>query len=145
MVGTQTGSKTARHLTRKILYAVFVGVAGTVFLVFFLSTFLHAGEFSIFLPLIIAFNTAMTGYALIEKTKNFFSRKVLSSMLAGTANVLLAHSILNILFWIQSGAFICTRTDLAFFIVIGILCSGLGGALAVRYFKLGKSSGNRHS
>ena len=137
MIGTMTFLRNRFDLVGKIGYAVFAGVLGTVLFVLLLSTVVRLDEFTRLIPLIlVAFNTAVTGYALIEKTRDRLKHKLLSSIMAGVANVILTHTILNLMFFFQIDMFIFGVVDLIFFLITGLICSGLGGLLALKYFKI---------
>ena len=136
MISTVALFRNRFELLGKIGYAVLSGVLGTVLIVLFLSTFLYPDEFTRLLPIILAFNTAVTGYALIERTRDRFKHKLMSSIMAGAANVILTHTILNLMFFFQTDIYVFGVVDLIFFLITGLICSSLGGLLALKYFKL---------
>ena len=118
------------------LYSVSIGVVGAIILVGFLSSLMTSAAIDALLPVIIGFNTALTGYNVIEKTRDGFRRKRLVSMGAGLAVVLVATVGLNLLFWKLAGISLIGMGKLSLLTLVGIITSGLGGALAVRYLKL---------
>ncbi len=130
--------KRKSHLLGKVAYSIFVGVLGTIFIVWFLTTFLHSHETVKFIPWIMAFNTAVTGYSLLNKTRNHFIHKQIISTVAGALNVIIAYTTLNFLFFYAEGEFLLGRWDLILYLIIGIVCSGLGALLAIKYFDLKK-------
>lgn len=120
----------------KTLYSVSIGVLGTLILVAFLTSLLPAASISRLLPLIIGFNAALTGYNLIEKTRNGYTHKRLAALTAGLAVVAGAAVFLNLLFWKLAGSSLIGMEQLLMLLPVGIITSGLGGVLAVRYLKL---------
>jgi membrane associated rhomboid family serine protease len=130
--------KRKSRLLGKVAYSILVGVLGTILIVWFLTTFLHSHETVKFLPWIIAFNTAVTGYSLINKTRNHFKYKQTTSIVAGVLNVIITHTTLNFLFFYAEGEFLVGRWDLVLYLIIGIICSELGALLAIKYFDLKK-------
>ena len=121
-------------LLGKFVYSTFVGVFGTILLFLFSNTFLNVFEALSFIPWIIALNTAITGYSLLDKTKNLLTHKHVSSIGAGILNVIITYVILTLLFvYLVGESFFDTR-DLILFLIIGIVCSELGALLAIKYF-----------
>jgi hypothetical protein len=124
------------HLPGKCAYAVLVGVFGTILIALFLATFLHLSEVLRLVPFIIALNTALAGYTLVEKTRDQVRHKYLFSMGAGILTVLIAYAILAVMLSYWLGESFLGPLDLLIFLVIGVVCSELGAFLAVKYFKL---------
>jgi len=56
---------------------------------------------------------------------------------AGLAVVLVATLALNLLFWRIAGIRLVSLDKLLILVPVGLVTSWLGGALAVKYFKLG--------
>ena len=123
-------------LLGKSTYCILIGVFGAVVLVMFLTVFMDLYRVVSFIPWIIAFNTAITGYSLIDKTRNVLKYKHLSSICAGILNVIITYFLLSIISFYLFGENLFTKWDLALFLVIGIVCSELGALLAIKYFKL---------
>jgi hypothetical protein len=121
---------------RRIFRAILIGIGGNIILLLFLMTFLHIFEVIRFLPWIIAFNTAHTGYSLVDKTGKPRSHRKLVSALAGISNVLITTGILTLLVAVSFGDLILGFRDIGLFIVVGVLCSVGGTLLAARYYKL---------
>lgn len=130
--------KSKSHLMGKIAYSILAGVIGTVLIVLFLTTFLHSHETVKFIPWIIAFNTAITGYSLLNKTRHHFKYKQITSIGAGTLNVIITYVTLNFLFFYSEGEYLFSRLDLMIYLIIGIICSEFGAILAIKYFNLKK-------
>ena len=124
------------YLMGKFAYSIFAGVFGTILIFLFLNTFLHVFEAVRFIPWVIALNTAITGYFLIDKTKDLLRHKHLSSVSAGIVNVIITYALLTLLFFYLVGESLFNIWDLLVFLIIGIVCSELGALLAIKYFKL---------
>ena len=124
------------YLFRKSVQRLLIGVVGSVILVLFLTTFLHAHEVVKFIPWIIAFNAALTGYTLMDKTASLVNRKHIFSVFVGVINVVLTCTVLVILFIFLTGENVFTTWDLVFFIIIGVPFSLFGTWLAIKYSKL---------
>ena len=126
------------YLLGKIAYSIFAGVFGTIILVLFLATFLRIFEVVKFIPWIIALNTAITGYSLLDKTRDQLKYKQLFSISAGILNVIFTYVILSIISVNFLGEYLLGTWDFIVFLIIGVICSELGALLAIRYFKLKK-------
>jgi hypothetical protein len=123
-------------LLGKVAYCILTGVFGVAVLIVFLAVFMELYRIVSFIPWIIAFNTALTGYSLIDKTRDTFKYKQISSISAGIINVIITYFILSIVSFYMFGENLFTMWDFALFLVIGIVCSELGALLAIKYFKL---------
>ena len=124
-----------RDLPGKIAYAIFSGVGGTLLLVAFFAALLDAYQVFKYLPWMIAFNTAMTGFSIVEKTRDRMVRPHLTAVGAGMANVIITCVILMILTIYLFGENLISISTFLLFAVIGAVCSALGAWLAVTYFK----------
>ncbi len=123
-------------LLGKFAYSILAGVFGVAVLVMFLAVFMELYRVVPFVPWIIAFNTAMTGYALIDKTRDTLKYKQVSSISAGILNVIITYFLLSLSSFYLFGENLFSISDFALFMVIGIVCSELGALLAIKYFKL---------
>jgi len=123
-------------LLGKIASSILVGILGTIILVLFLATFLRVFEVIKFIPWIIAFNTLITGYSLLDKTRSQLKYKQLSSIGAGILNVVFTYVILSIMSVHLLGEYLLSTWDFIGFLIIGVVCSELGALLAVKYFNL---------
>lgn len=138
MTNTGIFLKERGDLVSKFAYSIFSGVIGSILLVAFLTLFIDIFRIVKFIPWIIAFNTAMTGYSLLDKTRDTLQHKHYSSICAGTVNVLITCGILILMSIYFLGENIFPIWDFMFFLIIGIACSLLGALLAIKYLKLGK-------
>jgi hypothetical protein len=138
VAGTVDSIRSKSNLLGKVAYSILAGALGTVLIVLFLTTFLRSHETVKFIPWIIAFDTAVTGYSLLNKTRNHFKYKQISSIGAGTLNVIITYTTLRILFFHSEGEYLLGMWDLIVYLIIGVICSELGALLAIKYFSLKK-------
>jgi hypothetical protein len=123
-------------LLGKAAYSILAGVFGAAVIVMFLAVFMELDRVVSFIPWIIAFNTAVTGYSLIDKTRHTLKYKQISSVCAGILTAIITYFLLSLLSFYLFGETLFSTWDLALFIIIGIVCSELGALLAIKYFKL---------
>ncbi len=120
----------------KTVYCILTGIFGTAVLIIFLAVFMEVYRIVPFVPWIIGFNTTMTGYSLIEKTRDTLKYKQISSISAGTINVIITCFLLSVFSYYSFDENLFSLWDFVFFIGVGIVCSELGALLAIKYFKL---------
>ena len=123
-------------LLGKAAYCILTGIFGTAVLIIFLAVFIELYRIVPFVPWIIAFNTAMTGYSLIDKTRDTLKYKQVFSISAGILNVIITYFLLSLSSFYLFGENLFSIWDFALFLIIGIVCSELGALLAIKYFKL---------
>ncbi|MBW2249220.1 MAG: hypothetical protein JRF60_00950 [Deltaproteobacteria bacterium] len=123
-------------LLGKFAYCILTGVFGVAVLAMFLAVFIELYRVVPFVPWIIAFNSAMTGYSLMDKTRDTLKYKQVSSIIAGILNVIITCLLLSIFSLYFFGENLFSIWDFALFLIIGIVCSELGALLAIKYFKL---------
>lgn len=138
MINTMGLTKNNFSLPGKIAYSVLSGVFGAILIIMFLSTFLHIFSVLKFIPWVIALNTAITGYSLLDKTRNQLKHKQLSSISAGILNVIITYLILGLISVCLFDENLIGYRNLLLYLIIGIVCSELGAILAIKYFKLKK-------
>ena len=124
-------SRLGRTLSR-----VAVGIIGVMILAGFLAALLTPKAVETLFPVIVGFNTALTGYSVIDKTRDAYKHKRLIATGAGAIVVLLATLATNFLFWQMAGVIPIAVGKLWVLMPVGIFTSWLGGALAIKYFKL---------
>lgn len=124
-----------RGLPGKVAYAIFSGVCGTLLLVVFCAAFMDVYQVVKYLPWMMAFNTAMTGFSLIEKTRDGIAHKHLAAVGAGLANVIITYGILTIFSFYFLGESPLGAQIFLILVAIGTVCSAIGAWLAVKYFK----------
>ncbi len=122
----------------KVFFSILAGSIGAVILVLFLSGMTLSAGVGNILPVIIGFNTALTGYMVLEKTRDSFKYKRVISIGSGVAMVLATAAFLNIMYFRGVGVFLISMQELATLLFVGIVTSGLGGMLAIKYFNLKK-------
>ena len=123
-------------LLGKFAYCILTGVFGVAVLAMFLAVFMELYRVVSFIPWIIAFNTAMTGYSLIDKTRDTLKYKQVSSISAGILSVIITYFLLSLSSFYLFGENFFSIWDFTLFLIIGIVCSELGALLAIKYFKL---------
>ena len=128
--------KEKASLLGKAAYSILTGIFGTAVLIAFLTVFMELYRIVSFVPWIIAFNTAMTGYSLLDKTRDTLKYKQISSISAGVLNVIITYFLLSLLSFYFFDENLFSIRDFALFLVIGVVCSELGALLAIKYFKL---------
>ena len=121
---------------KQIGWSILIGVGGNMLIFLFLMTFMHIFAAVKFIPWIIAFNTAVSGYSLIDKTRNRIKRKKLSAALMGAIIAIITCGLLVILsIFVVSENFL-TLPDFVFFLIIGVIGSTFGALLGIKYFRL---------
>lgn len=120
-------------LFKKIAYSIIVGVLGSLLLVVFFTTLMSYGTIEKLLPWVIGFNAALTGFNLINKTKNSLQYKRISAVGSGIMMVIITVVLINIIFFNLMGGYLIYIKDLIFLIAIGAVFSGLGAILAIKY------------
>ena len=125
-------------LLYQIASAVLIGVCGTILVIMFLATILPLSKAVNFIPWLIGFNTAVTGYSLVEKTRASLKHRHMASISAGISNVLITAGVLSGLSVYAIGINLVSTVDLMIFLVIGAACSEFGAWLGAKYHKLNK-------
>ena len=103
----------------KFIYAIFIGVFGSILLVMFFAGLMSIEIIERLLPFFIGFNAALTGYNLISRIKDRLKYKRIWSVLSGIIMVVCVALILNIAFYYLTGAYIVYMTDFLFLGLIG--------------------------
>ena len=120
----------------KVFYSILAGSLGAIILVLFLTGMTYTATIGNILPVVIGFNTALTGYMALEKTRDGFKHKRAVAVGSGAAMVLVTAALLNIMFFRGAGIFLIDAEQLMTLLFVGIITSGLGGMLAIRYLSL---------
>jgi hypothetical protein len=115
-----------------------IGVCGTILVIMFLATILPLSKAVNFIPWLMGFNAAVTGYSLVEKTRTSLKHRHLASIGAGISNVLITAGVLSGLSVYAIGINLVSTVDLMIFLVIGAACSEFGAWLGAKYHKLNK-------
>lgn len=127
-------------LLYRIASAVLMGVFGTIIVCTFLAAILPLSNVVSFIPWLIGFNTAMTGFSLVEKTRDSLKYRHIAAIGAGIANTLITVGALIGLSVYTIGMNLISPVDLAIFLAIGAACGEFGAWLAAKYHKLNKKS-----
>ena len=123
-------------LSKKIAYSIIVGVLGSLLLVVFFTTLMSYSTIEKLLPWVIGFNAALTGFNLINKTKNSLQYKRISAVSSGIMMVIITVVLINIIFFNLMGGYLIYIKDLIFLIAIGAVFSGLGAILAIKHLNI---------
>ena len=119
---------------RQIISAILIGAGGTLIILMFLATIMPLFKAVNFVPWLIGFNTAMTGYSVVEKTRTSLKYRHLVAIGAGLLNVFITALMLVLLSIYTFGANLFGLVDLLLFFIIGAVCSWIGAWLAIQYF-----------
>ncbi len=120
----------------QVLISICAGVVGCMILVLFFTALMPVVSFSGLMPWIIGFNSAVTGYMLLDKTRNSLKYKRLAALCAGCLVVIPVCGIIFFMIPSLSGFLTVTVAQLVWWLLIGIVFSGLGGLLAIKYLNL---------
>jgi hypothetical protein len=120
----------------KTAYSIVVGAVGVLVLVAFFNMVVTSADSLRYLPVIVAFNTALAGYMSLEKTRSYFRHKWLVAVISGTAVILLTFFSLNAFFMHITGLFLINLTQLLIMLAIGVGASWFGGVLAINHLGL---------
>ena len=129
-------SSDKRSLAGQFAYAVFTGVCGTLILVVFLNAILNVFQMIKFIPFIVAFNTAMTGYSLIDKCRERIRHKHAWALSAGLSTAVITVGLLLTFSFYFLGEDLLGLKMSLFLIIIGAVCSELGALLAAKYLNI---------
>ena len=124
------------RLTANLAFAILSGVLGTLIIAAFLLLFLNAYQVIRFIPFIVAFNAAMTGYSVIDKCRERIQRRYLWALGAGLTNVVVTFALLITLSIQLIGENLLSTKMFFLLLVCGAGCSLLGALLAVKYLKI---------
>ncbi len=124
------------NLLLEFIYAIFIGVFGSILLVMFFAGVMTIGAIEKLLPYIIGFNAALTGYNLICRIKNRLKYKRSWGLISGIITVIIVALILNITFLYFTGGTIVYMTDFLLLILLGAVFSWLGSILAIKSMDL---------
>jgi len=114
-------------------YSILAGVFGALILIIFLDGVLAFEPLMKLIPWILGFNAALTGYSLIDKTRERLPYKRLYAMGSGGLVVILVCLLLTLAF--DYGTLV-TIPQLVMYGVIGVVSSGFGAWLSTKYHHL---------
>jgi len=120
----------------QIIYSILAGVFGTLLVVLFFSGFMPLGITIKFIPWVVGFNAAVTGYTLMDRTRDKIRHKRAAAGGSGVLVALLTGIILNGLSRYVMGVYLILWPDMTVLMLIGAVLGWAGAALAIRYFNL---------
>ena len=120
----------------KTAASILSGIVGIVILVVFLNMLVSPVDSVSFLPFIVAFNAAATGYMVIDKTRSCFRFKRSVAVFAGAMTTIVGCACLNYLSLQITGLFFISPAELLSMLIVGCIAGWLGGALAIKYLNL---------
>ena len=120
----------------KIGTSIMVGAVGTLILAVFVAALFPVLPLTKLMPWFIAFNAALTGYMLLDKTGSRLHHKRLFALGAGVGVVVLVSLAWFFLMPPFTGLVLISWQDLLVWFGAGICFSGLGGILAIKYYQL---------
>lgn len=120
---------------RKIMRAILSGIGGNIVILVFLMTFLHIFEIVRFMPWVLAFNAAMTGFALVDKSGNHPVYLKTISAVAGVFTVMVTGGLFAAASVLLFGDLFLTLQDIGVFMGVGLVCSEIGTWLGVKYYR----------
>ena len=119
--------------------AVLAGVGGNVVLVHFLSGLMTAQPLTSLLDWIVGFNTALTGYMLVEKDRTGLPFRRGLCIGAGLANSGITIFAINYLYQLMWDFPLIAMSDAVILLTIGAILGLVGGLLAEKYLKFKKN------
>ncbi len=115
--------------------AVLAGVGGNIVLIHFLSGLMAAQTLSSLLDWIVGFNTALTGYMLVERDRTGMPFRRILCLGAGLANTGITILAVNHLYKIMWDFSLIAMADAVILLTIGAVFGFAGGQLAEKYLK----------
>ena len=122
----------ASSVPGRLISSALDGVIGSVILIFFCSLVVAEHNLLRFVPWILAFNTATSGYSFVNKCEKRQPNTMIYAVCAGFLVVVSVCLFFNFFFW-HTGTITVYRG--AVFMVIGLIASGCGGWLAIKYHR----------
>lgn len=115
--------------------AILAGACGNIILVYYLIGLMGPVDMIPVLDWIVGFNTALTGYMLVEKSGTDWRFRRSFTMGAGLINAGLTMLAIN-----RLDMFLIHTADAAILLTVSAVCSVLGGMLARKYIELRNGS-----
>lgn len=116
--------------------SILAGACGTIILVYFLSGLVSTGTMASLLDWIVGFNTALTGYMLMEKSGGGIRYWRWLCAGAGLINSVVSIVAVNYIYFLTFDFALVGMTDAGILLTIGAICGALGGVLAYKYMEL---------
>ena len=124
--------------------AVLAGVGGNIVIIHFLSGLMTAQTLTGLLDWIVGFNTALTGYMLVEKDRTGLPFRRGLCVGAGVVNTCITILAVNYLYQLMWDFPLIAMADALILLTIGAILGFTGGLLAEKYLKF-KEKVNRMS
>lgn len=116
-----------------MVYSIFAGSIGAVILVVFFNGIFSAELISKLIPWIFCFNAAITGYTLLDITRNRLTHKLVIAMVCGVLMIVFACTLIVLTL---DTAVLISYYQATLYLAIGLGCSLLGAWLAKKYHHL---------
>ncbi len=126
----------------RIATAILAGTCGTIILVYFLSGLVSMDTMGSLLDWMVGFNTALTGYMLVDKSGGRFRYWRWICAGAGLINGVLSVLAVNHIYLLTVDFPLVGRAEAGILLTIGAVCGALGGLLAKKYQALKNQSGH---
>ncbi len=120
----------------QILIAILAGACGTIILVYFLSGLFTMDTMASLLDWILGFNTALTGYMLMEKSGGRIPFWQWLCAGAGLINSVASAMAVNHIYVLTMGFPLVGMADAGILLTIGAVCGASGGLLAKKYLEM---------
>jgi hypothetical protein len=112
-----------------IIYSILVGMGGALILMIYLDGMLAIESLMKWIPWILGFNTAITGYSLIDRTRGRLPNQRIYAVGSGTLVVVTVCLVLTLT---SEFGDIVTCSQLVMYGIIGVIFSGIGGWVSIK-------------
>ena len=120
----------------QILIATLAGACGTIIVVYFLSGIAAVDTVASLLDWIVGFNTALSGYMLMDKSGGRIRYRQWFCAGVGLLNGALSIAAVNYIYLRTVDFPLIETADAGILLTIGAVCGALGGLLAKKYLEL---------
>lgn len=118
---------------RHFFKSLSIGAGGCLVVLFFLATFLRMLSILKFMPWVIAFNSALTGFRLVGNVRRPHRHIRLFSAVAGLLVAMLSGAVYAGAAVYFEGGVNLSPADMLIFATVGIACAFTGAVLAQKY------------
>lgn len=119
--------------------SICAGIVGCMILMMFFTALMPVVSLSRLMPWIIGFNCALTGYMMLDKTGNSLRHKRAAAFFSGGLVVIPLYGVIFFIAPSISGFLTVTVAQLLWWLLVGVVFSGLGGILAIKYLNLNEN------
>lgn len=120
----------------RILTAIMAGAGGSIILVYFLSGLVSMDTMASQLYWIMGFNTALTGYMLMEKSSGTIRYWRWRCAGAGLINSVASVAAVNHIYRLTLDFPLVDMTEAGILMTLGAICGASGGWLAKKHMEL---------